>query len=1126
MSDAYGIGGHSGEGKINGVDHNMFGVRGIVMRIALDNGEETRVSWNWNKVANRIATLIDNHEYITQREIDERIKHYQREYSFGAESPYYEKAKSVLDHYGLLPEQTKTTLVTDAQELEKGDKIRYEGKEWTVGGVGEHFISLKNSEGEQRNFYNAPDVKWYDTLNANGFEFISASEEIITDLDRAKELINDFCEREYDSTGDFSDLSRVAIAYTEDEETGLPIQIYADLENFRIITQFNNVTVKVDEYTSLAEMNEIALPELNFDELIIDAITYKEPDFSVTQEYIFDNERSLAATKDFALSTGAVVSEISAKSLKSGLYGVRVETWESRADEIKDFAAAQNAIETHEWGVHQVVTFSNESGADEKYDYRSLSDAVEAANGYASGTKQEMYGEFVKYDGAVVLNKENLKIEHTVGETDVRSIFSEEVLKANGIDVAENKAKTAVEEKPVEKEDVQREQTNEIKAGDSFMYHGNVVKVTDDKGIYPDDIVITREEKLGSATFAITENVNVERFAREAKRIAHETEKQTVKQEQMKEPHVKTKKAQEMSLELNTLLVKDKYETRNTEIVRNINRNRLEAKIPITRSNALVERLAEATEFGLHYAKSDYDVSLVTDGTTNGTSLRLTAHDNSYVTVDMSALSSEEYRTVEIITAQMAAIIAEYAEKQDNPDIGEKSEDIKNLAQLRRALTVGAEFEITSYIRDDVVNQWRRVNYADTTAIYSIRPDAPDDERTTLANHGRGSYLPWEKASDWEFANGICTAYRRGTEHTEENRLFSIKVRPRILTQEREEKPQQTTDNILDKLEAVKDSNGYADLKADVEILLRDKNGDSIVGITSNAWLKKLNEMPADELREYANHYEKGQLDAYRSLNFDEKLNKIAQTANTKIDYTITDENLGVGGAKEKFAANIAAIETLKRIESRNLHLAADMFKAHNATPDEQKILAGYVGWGGLSQAFDPNNASWAKEYRQLKELLTDEEYAAAKGSTLNAHYTTPTVISAIYKGLQNLGFEGGNILEPAMGVGNFFGAMPEELRKNSNLSGVELDSITGRIAQQLYQNADVQIKGFEKTDFSDNYFDLAVGNVPFGSYPVSDKRYNRENFFIHDYFLAKTLDKLAPGGVAAIITTKGTLDK
>ena len=235
-----------------------------------------------------------------------------------------------------------------------------------------------------------------------------------------------------------------------------------------------------------------------------------------------------------------------------------------------------------------------------------------------------------------------------------------------------------------------------------------------------------------------------------------------------------------------------------------------------------------------------------------------------------------------------------------------------------------------------------------------------------------------------------------------------------------------------------------------------------------------------------------------------------------KHDFTITDEHLGEGGQKAKFAANIAAIRTLKAIESEN----------RLATPEEQTVLSKYVGWGGLAQAFDENNSSWANEHKELVETLTDDEYTAAKSTVLNAHYTSPTVINGIYKGLAALGFSGGNVLEPAMGVGNFFGVMPEEMRKESRLHGVELDSITGRIAKQLYQTADIQIKGYEETTFSDNYFDAAIGNVPFGNYGVFDKRYNKENFLIHDYFFAKTLDKVAPNGIVAFVTTKGTMDK
>ena len=232
-------------------------------------------------------------------------------------------------------------------------------------------------------------------------------------------------------------------------------------------------------------------------------------------------------------------------------------------------------------------------------------------------------------------------------------------------------------------------------------------------------------------------------------------------------------------------------------------------------------------------------------------------------------------------------------------------------------------------------------------------------------------------------------------------------------------------------------------------------------------------------------------------------------------NFHITDDELGQGTPKEKFRANIMAIQLLKKCEDEN----------RNATLEEQEILSRYVGWGGLADAFDEKKAAWETEYLELKTVLTPEEYAAARASTLNAHYTQPIVIESMYQVLENLGFTKGNILEPSMGVGNFFGMLPENLNQ-SKLYGVELDSISGRIAKLLYPDANIQIKGFEKTDYPNDFFDVAIGNVPFGAYKVNDRQYDRYNFMIHDYFLAKTIDQLRPGGVAALITTKGTMDK
>ncbi|MGN0777263.1 MAG: DEAD/DEAH box helicase family protein, partial [Candidatus Ventricola sp.] len=231
-------------------------------------------------------------------------------------------------------------------------------------------------------------------------------------------------------------------------------------------------------------------------------------------------------------------------------------------------------------------------------------------------------------------------------------------------------------------------------------------------------------------------------------------------------------------------------------------------------------------------------------------------------------------------------------------------------------------------------------------------------------------------------------------------------------------------------------------------------------------------------------------------------------------NFRITDDHLGEGGAKAKFGNNLAAIRTLKQIEA----------EGRTATPQEQEILSRYVGWGGLADAFDPDKPAWADEYRQLAAMLTSQEYEAARASTLNAHFTSPVVIRAMYDAVAQMGFTGGNILEPSMGVGNFFGMLPEGMQA-SRLYGVELDSITGRIAQQLYPKANITVAGFETTDRRD-FFDLTIGNVPFGNYQVNDRAYNKLGFSIHNYFFAKAIDQVRPGGVIAFVTSRYTMDQ
>ena len=240
-----------------------------------------------------------------------------------------------------------------------------------------------------------------------------------------------------------------------------------------------------------------------------------------------------------------------------------------------------------------------------------------------------------------------------------------------------------------------------------------------------------------------------------------------------------------------------------------------------------------------------------------------------------------------------------------------------------------------------------------------------------------------------------------------------------------------------------------------------------------------------------------------------------AQPKQEPINFHITDDDIGAGGAKTKFKANIEAIRLLQTLDAEQ----------RQATAEEQEVLSRYVGWGGIPQAFDEKNADWAKEYAELKSLLPADEYSEARASTLNAFYTSPTVIKAMYEALSNMGLSKGNVLEPSCGVGNFMGLVPESM-ENIKMYGVELDNVSGRIAQQLYQKNKIAVQGFETMQFPDSFFDCVVGNVPFGNYKVPDKRYDRHNFLIHDYFIAKSLDLVRPGGVVAVVTSSGTMDK
>lgn len=322
---------------------------------------------------------------------------------------------------------------------------------------------------------------------------------------------------------------------------------------------------------------------------------------------------------------------------------------------------------------------------------------------------------------------------------------------------------------------------------------------------------------------------------------------------------------------------------------------------------------------------------------------------------------------------------------------------------------------------------------------------------------------------------------------------------------------------ITDEIEVLEEVLSSLNIE-DIEITWDDDNDCIIAGDGDHLWTgKQFYDFLLDEAIEYKDGNPLGIRDVtyQRILSFATLQPTPLVIEQPKVNYRITDEHLGAGTPKERYRNNIAAIQLLFSLEKEN----------RNATAEEQEILAKYVGWGGLSDVFDDSKSNWSNEYHELKNLLSDEEYTNARESTLTAFYTPPVVIESIYQVLENLGFRYGNILEPACGTGNFMGLLPETL-SDSKLYGVELDSITGRIAKHLYPNAKIAVEGYEKTNLPDSFFDVAVGNVPFGNFKVLDKRYDKFNFNIHDYFFAKTIDKVRPGGIIAFLTSRFTMDK
>ena len=468
--------------------------------------------------------------------------------------------------------------------------------------------------------------------------------------------------------------------------------------------------------------------------------------------------------------------------------------------------------------------------------------------------------------------------------------------------------------------------------------------------------------------------------------------------------------------------------------------------------------------------------------------------------------------------------------------------EIKSLADLKRHINVGTEIVCTYHWKhSELVGLTRVVSKVQTNGFYSRIKDQPEN-KWSVCNNGNGIFSDFQKADTYRFnntSNGTSIQVLDRHDDAHETVLLEMKVYPGV-SAERESpvlptpmpevmRPRWPVD-VGDMLYLEDGKAFIVEQLSDNSIQLRDPTliYPILRAESYESFLWLMDRFPQPGITEDAPvEIDPAQI-TYEPIvvsgaDSDRPADVVVRTVRSgepkepiqipAENFRITDDHLGEGGPKTKFRANMDAITTLKHIEA----------EGRNATPEEQETLSRYVGWGGLADAFDGEKADWSKEYAELKATLTPEEYAAARGSTLNAHYTSPTVIRAIYEALGNMSFTSGNILEPACGVGNFFGCLPQEMSA-SKLYGVELDSVSGRIARQLYPQANITVAGFETTDRR-GFYDVAVGNVPFGQYQVNDRAYNKLGFSIHNYFFAKALDQVRPGGVVAFVTSRYTMD-
>lgn len=903
-----------------------------------------------------------------------------------------------------------------------------------------------------------------------------------TPLDKAKWLINDFCEAEYREGADFDDLHNVGLAFTTLTDDELPIQVTADLIDFKITHEFDGEVFDTEQFDSIEDMIENGLTDLDFSDLV------SVPD-EVIERHTGKDEQTVELMSDAAdvSDTSSPAEDVPSVTLK---YKGDAES----LDEIKDKALSLGAtvIVDNAEGVISIDTYADHKAELDGLAYELGVMAVDDVPAVETPTAETEDIDRPLFTDAAVIDEiqrnENADVpfwEMPEAQGEQLSLFGDsEPLTASK--PAPEKPKSEFAKGPVvDGVQVYEALAAEIDRGTGFVHgklrvqdfyeeqHPTVQQLADflkkeygTGGHSGDGKISLVDYDSKGLTFSFE---NGEKFRHSWYNVATMTESRlrddTYLSAEQKAERAALKAEQSAEKQSpHTVEVGDRFSHKITGEVSEV--ISLTGALPFYTDDCTVQR--DSGGFAITENIS-YDKLL-----------------NSGLYEYIGKAEPEKAQSAPV---KSKPAVNPEAEKPEIPTV-------KNLSQLKKAIKPGMMFEITDHLRPECIGERRIVTGVSTVDFTSRKLDENGEPM------GKDLHMDFDRAKNWAFDGGELTSRLDNGDMLMSFHFIDSLEREQTVHVDKEHElaPEKTAPEL-----SVGDYLEYRGKEYKVESL----DMDGFITLTDTA----LEDAPrlisrvtflTDEFIRSGEYMvitpEKGEVEAPAPDKGD--------------NFTITDDTLGEGGAKTKFRANVDAIRTLKTLEAEK----------RPATAEEKETLSKYVGWGALAKAFDKNDEKWAAEYKELSELLTPQEYAQARSTVNDAFYTSPTVIDGIYEALANFGFEGGNVLEPAMGIGNFFGRMPEDMQAHSQLYGVEIDSLSGRIAQALYPDADIAIQGFEKNRFQNGSFDVAVGNVPFGELGFRDTVHDTTK--LHDYFFAEALSKLKDGGIMAFVTSAGTLDK